>query len=96
MGEAFAGAHGFADLILDENVNNAAFGKCQTRRFVDYAVGDNTGSISVSAGVGDLPAPVDTPVIEKYRSFFAHEGWDVRELMRALFKGDEFLSSQQL
>ena len=96
LGETFSSPAELAQLILDEDLTGSAFHTCQTRRFVDYAIGDNTGSISVSAGVGDLPGQVDADVLEKYRSFFAHEGWDVRELMRALFKGDEFLTSQQL
>lgn len=94
-GETFHGTRELAQLILDEELTDSAFYKCQTRRFVDYVIGDNTGAISVSAGVGDSPGVVDPNVIEKYRSFFAREGWNVRELMRALFKGDEFLKSQQ-
>lgn len=94
LGASFSSLREYAQLHLDGSLNRDGFYDCQTRRFYDFAIGSNTGSMSISAAVGDLPAAIDGDTLEKYGSLFAHEDYNVRELLRALFKGDEYLHSQ--
>jgi hypothetical protein len=80
--------------ILDSSLNNDAFYKCQTRRFYSFVVGSEQGEIGLQASNGVLPDDPGTVTVEKYRSSFEHSEWSVLELLRQLFKGDEFLCAQ--
>lgn len=84
----------YALAILNPDNNNDAFAKCQTRRFYTWVVGTDQGELGLNAANGVLPENPGDGTIEKYRSAFEHSGWNGRELLSIMFKGDEFLSSQ--
>lgn len=91
---AFSGLAELGDLILDPAVNGGAFYDCQVTRFHNFALGIANGELGLQASSGAAPARPDADVLTKYRSLFEHDNYNVRELLRALFTGDEFLSSQ--
>lgn len=84
----------YADALLDPSLNDDSFAKCQTRRLYTWVIGADQGEIGLQAANGRLPYNPGNGVIEKYRSSFEHSGWNAREVLTSMFKGDEFLSTQ--
>ena len=95
QGTVFAGPREFGEILLDRELSYDIFYDCQTTRFYNFALGYSQGVVGLQAGGGVAPDPVEADTIEKYRSGFEHTDWNVRELLRTLFYGDEFLMSQQ-
>lgn len=90
----FSGPAEYVSLVMDESYSATKFYDCQTQRWFNYALGYFNGVLGLQAGGGAPPQYVGYYTVEKYRSTFARENYNARELLRALFKGDEFLSTQ--
>ncbi|HVO29440.1 MAG TPA: hypothetical protein VMV18_01835, partial [bacterium] len=70
------------------------FYDCATTRIYDFVLGKSQGELGLQAAGGTPPSPVDPSILSKYRLVYQGSNWNTRELMRNLFKGDEFLTSQ--
>ena len=86
----------FAQLFLDGSLTNDAFNRCATTRLYNYVLGIPDLDLGLGASEGTPPAGPTQATVTKYRTLFEHENQNVRELLRALFKGDEYLTAQTL
>jgi hypothetical protein len=93
-GETFRGPREYAELLLDQELDTT-FYECQTKRFYAFALGEEPGTVALAANQGTFPQ-VSPAIVKKYQSTFAHESWNARALLRALFLGDEFLRAQKM
>jgi hypothetical protein len=82
-----------ADKILDTNLNGTTFSDCQVNRFYNFTLGLDPGYLGLQAADGARPVHPGDAIISKYRSLFERD-YNVLNLLRATFKGDEYLSSQ--
>lgn len=70
------------------------FFDCMTTRHYDFVLGKTQGELGLQAAGGSGPASLDPATLSKYRLIYEASGWNTREFMRTVFKGDEFLTSQ--
>lgn len=84
----------YANLLLDGSYDDNVFYKCQARRFLAFVIGSGEGALGLQAANGTPPDNPGGAVIQKYQTAFAHMNYNARELLKYMFKQDEFLSSQ--
>jgi hypothetical protein len=70
------------------------FTECAVTRHYNFALGKSQGSLGMQAGSGVVPPAPLSQIRTKYRLVFESNGRSSRELLRAIFKGNEFLSAQ--
>lgn len=71
------------------------FFQCMTTRHYDFVLGKTQGELGLQAANGSAPAGLSPDIMSKYETIYEASGWSTKELMRAVFKGPEFLTSQQ-
>lgn len=75
-------------------LNQPQFYSCMTSRHYDFVLGKGQGLLGLQAAGGQPPPALDPAILTKYKLVYESSGWNTRELLRTMFKGDEFLSSQ--
>lgn len=76
--------------LLD--IPEAGFYGCMTRRFFAFALAEDPGLLGLAEASGSPPAPRDADVLADYTARFEESDWHARELLREIFKGDEYLT----
>ena len=90
LGQQVANAREMAEIIVETD----RFAECATIRHYNFVLGKSQGSLGMNAGTGTSPQKPAEEVVAKYTLHFESQDWSTRELLRAVFKGTEFLSSQ--
>ena len=70
------------------------FYSCMTARHYDFVLGKTQGLLGLQAAGGAPPATLDPSIQSKYQLIYEASGWNTLTLLRAVFKGDEFLTAQ--
>jgi len=71
------------------------FYACMTTRHYDFVLGKTQGELGLQAAGGSGPAAMDPAIKSKYQTVYESSGWNTKELLRAVLKGPEYLTSQQ-
>lgn len=80
--------------LAQQIVSHDRFYECGVVRHYNFVLGKSQGSLGMNAGTGTEPVLPAAETLAKYGAVFQSNGWETRELMRHIFKGSEFLSSQ--
>ena len=71
------------------------FYQCMTTRHYDFVLGKTQGELGLQAANGSGPAGLSPDIMSKYETIYESSGWNTKELLRSVFKGPEYLTSQQ-
>lgn len=81
--------------IIDRNLTSGRFYSCMANRHYNFALGKSQGELSMQAAGGSGPQGMAPEILGKYLTVYEGSNWNTKELLRAVFKGPEFLAAQQ-
>lgn len=93
LGQPMTTLKDFGAHIINRDLNDR-FYTCMTTRHYNFILGKSQGELSMQAAGGSGPPAMAPSTLAKYSTVYEGSGWNTRELLRTILKGNEFLSSQ--
>ncbi len=95
LGLEMATLKDFGAAIMNRTVSGERFYECMATRHYNFVLGKSQGVLGLQAAGGTTPSTVASSILSKYKQVYEVSDWNSLALLRAVFKGEEFLSSQQ-